>query len=187
MVVFAFVVILAMTLIEKRFARRRGHDREPATSRPRSAARSANFALDASFTAPAKRRDGDVRSLGLRQDHGGCAASPDCSACRGGICASTARSGRTDDASSCRPISGRSATCSRKRACFRICRCGAICCTARRAAARGADADGDRLRRGDRAARPRANCWTARRTISRAASASASRSAARCCRSRSCC
>ena len=85
-------------------------------------------------------------------------------------------------ARSCRRTTGRSAMCSRKRACFRISRSGAIFCSARRATAA--------------AAKPAIGCdevvellGLARlldraHAIFRAASASGSRSAARCCRSR---
>ena len=88
MVVFAFVVILTMTLIEKRSARSamtaiptgRIDRRSP------SAAGSDDFALDAEFRAPAARRHRAVRAVRLRQDHGGALHGRPAAACRTAIC-----------------------------------------------------------------------------------------------------
>ena len=54
MVVFAFVVILSMILIEKRFARMRAHERGEHAIRAEFRGTLGKFSLDAGFTAPAK-------------------------------------------------------------------------------------------------------------------------------------
>ena len=71
MVVFAFVVILAMTLIEKRVARAGRHERRRADDSGRvPRQRSGSFALDVAFDVPTARRHRAVRTVRLRQDHG---------------------------------------------------------------------------------------------------------------------
>ena len=131
MVAFAFAVILSMILVEKRFdASRRvsdesgdprgvsGHDRQVRARRR--------------LHRSGQGRDRAVRPIGLRQDHGA-ALHRRPLAHRRRCARSTATSGRTRTARSCRPTGGRSATSSRKRACSRTSRCAAIFCSARRA------------------------------------------------------
>ena len=184
MVVFAFAVILAMTLIEKRVARAGRMSAEQ--DDPRRVPRHAR-------ALPARRRlrrAGDAASPGCSDRPAAarprsCAASRACSACGTAIAPSAATSGRTRTTVPTSASSGRSATSSRKRACSRIFRCGATCSTARRrkrAAAKG----GIALRRGRRSAGPAEASRPVAAATSPAASASASPSAARCSRSRSC-
>ena len=133
MVVFAFVVILSMTLIEKRFARVRAMSGHTIRAEFRGAL--GKFALDAGFTAPSK---GVTALFGPS----GCGKTTVIRCIAGlnrlanGVCESTAMSGRTEKGRSCRPTGARSATSFRKRASSRTFRCARTSCSARPAAKR---------------------------------------------------
>ena len=183
MAIFAFIVILAMTLIEKRVARA-GRCWAAGSSRRVFAARSALSRSTRRSKHPrgASRRCLDRRAAARRRCS---AASPASTGCVRDIARSTARHGKTRHPS-CQRTSVPSAMSFRKRACFRISACGATC--SMEPAARGAR-DNRTLFASTRlsiclASRP---CSIGRRVISPAASASASRSAARYCPSQASC
>ena len=143
------------------------------------AGRLGSFALDVDVRGADARRHGAVRAVGLGQDRRSCAASRGSST--GAVDLERRHrqlAGRTAENFS-RRISGRSAMCSRRRACSLTSRCAAICSTAPARAHAG-------RRRGDPASMTWSGCSAsdicsiARPARSRAASASASRSGAPC-------
>ena len=122
MVVFAFAVILAMTLVEKRVGRQARMSAAGITVA--FAGQLGGFALDARFTAPAAGITGLFGPSGC--------GKTTVLRCIAGLgngwtapVGSAARSGRTARCSS-RRTGVRSATCFRRRGCFRTSRCGAI-------------------------------------------------------------
>ena len=92
MVVFAFIVILAMILIERRFARPAMSAEQ--TIRAEFRARSASFARRRLHRA-GQGRHGPVRPVRLRQDHGAALHRRIAAASRRTLRRSTAKSGRT--------------------------------------------------------------------------------------------
>ena len=120
MVVFAFVVILSMILHREALHAAGRVTRRPAI-RARFRGMLGKFALDAAFTAPA-------RGVTALFGPSGCGKTT-VLRCIAGLFAhatasfrSTATSGRTRTARSCRPTGARSAMCFRKRACSSISR-----------------------------------------------------------------
>ena len=161
MVVFAFAVILAMTLIEKRVARVPAMSDAEHAYDPRRvfAGTLGTFALDAAFNVA-----GDAASPR-------CSAPPGCGKttvlrCIAGLqrlpgrfCSVDGEVWQDATARSAAASSARSAMCSRKRACSRISRCAATCSSARRAARRrpprGSASTKSSTCSASRAARPR--------------------------------
>ena len=156
MVVFAFAVILVDDPDRKARSRGPAHD---AADGIRAAFRRRASASFRSTRLSTRRRGASRRCLAPRAAarRRCCVASPACNALRTAFARSTARSGRIATERFCRPTSVPSATCFRKRACFRTCPCGATSCIgAPRGRADGVRTtlrDGDRLRRGRRSAR----------------------------------
>ena len=186
MVIFAFAVILTMTLIEKRSAGlRRMKVDGPGHIQAAFRGSLGGFSLDASFAVPATGVTAMFGPSGCGKTTRGALPRRPAIPARKLLRDRRRRSGKTRSTfrkAHQRPVGYvfQEASLFSHLSVKRNLLYGAPRAT-------GSTPRSRRLRRGDRAARPRPTAAAAHRSICPAASASASRSAARCCRSPSCC